>query len=68
MGDDVERLVEAFTSQDMTAEGRACVLGYARGRLDFQREFKGQLMGVSPEQAQSQAEAVNAEELAAVAV
>ena len=40
MGDDVKRLVEAYTNQDMTSESRASVLAYARGRLDAQRELK----------------------------
>jgi len=39
MKEDVERLVKNFTDQDMTKEGQASVLGYARGRLDAQREF-----------------------------
>jgi len=39
MEDDVKKLVEAFTDQNMTTEGQASVLGYARGRLDAQREL-----------------------------
>ena len=42
MKDDVERLVEIFTDQSMTEEGRANILNYARGRLDAQRELKNQ--------------------------
>jgi len=65
---DVERLVEAFMDHDMTSEGRASVLSYARGRLDSQREFKGQMTGVIPEQAGSQGDAVNVDNLAEVIV
>ena len=39
MNEDAKKLVEVFTDPDMTGEGRATVLGYARGRLDAQREF-----------------------------
>jgi hypothetical protein len=39
MEKDVEKLIEAFTDQAMTKEGRACVLGYAKGRLDAQRKL-----------------------------
>ena len=40
MKDDVKRLVEIYTDQNMTEEGKTNILNYARGRLDAQREFK----------------------------
>jgi len=40
---DVERLIEMFTDPSMTRESQASVLAYARGRLDAQREFRGQM-------------------------
>jgi hypothetical protein len=40
--------VDAFTDQDMTREGQASVLAYARGRLDAQRELTGQIAGEFP--------------------
>ena len=39
MEENVKKLIEAFTDPDMTEEGRASVLAYARGRLDAQKEF-----------------------------
>jgi hypothetical protein len=49
MSKDVEKLVADFTDPDMTGEGRASVLAYARGRLDAQREFRAKLTEVSAE-------------------
>jgi hypothetical protein len=39
MNEDITKLVNAFMDPAMTGEGRASVLGYARGRLDAQREM-----------------------------
>jgi hypothetical protein len=42
MSEDIKKLVNAFTDQAMTGEGRASILAYARGRLDAQKEFARQ--------------------------
>jgi hypothetical protein len=42
MSEDIKKLVDAFTDQAMTGEGRASVLAYARGRLDAQKELARQ--------------------------
>jgi len=40
MSEDIKKLVTTFTDPDMTRESRASVLGYARGRLDAQKELR----------------------------
>lgn len=52
MSEDLKKLVETCMDPAMSREGKASVLAYARGRLNAQREFKRQMHGMFPTDAE----------------